>query len=73
MGRKARRNPQADEQEPHTRPMRRGELAQHSEALWFSRRGKWGGCAEEDCVLTWGDLGRTRPRERQRRVQQCTG
>jgi len=49
------RKPRADEQEPHTRPMRWGELAQHSEAHWFSRRGKCGGCAAEGCVLTWGD------------------
>lgn len=26
--------------------------------MWFSRTGKWGGCAGEDCVLTWGDLRR---------------
>ena len=53
--------------------------AQHGRAVngvkvpWFSRGGKCSGCAVEDCVLTWGDLDRTRPRERQRRAQQCAG
>ena len=60
MERKARRNPRADEQEPHRRPRRWGELAQHSKTHRFSRRGKCGGSAGEGGVLTWGDLGPAR-------------
>jgi len=45
----------ADEQEPHRRPTRSDELAQHSEIEWFARGGKCGGCAAEQRVLTWGD------------------
>ena len=37
------------------RPMRCGELAQHSEAARSSRRGKCGGRAGKQRVLTWGD------------------
>jgi hypothetical protein len=51
-------NPQVDEQEPHRRPSGPGELAQHSETVRFRPAGKWGDCAGEDCVLTWGGLPR---------------
>ena len=61
--RKTRQEPQADEQEPHTRPTGRGELAQHSEAVRPSPGGKWGCCAAEDRVLTWGDPEEEMPRE----------
>ena len=37
-----------------SRPMRRDELAQHSEVTWFARRGKCGGCAGKQRVLTRG-------------------
>ena len=55
-GRKARRKLRADGQEPHRRPTRHDELAQHSEVVWFTRGGKCGGCAEKHRALTWGDL-----------------
>ena len=54
----------ADEQKPHTRPTGWDELAQRSEIPSFSPGGKWGGWVAEVFVLTWGDLDRTRPRER---------
>ena len=40
------------------RPTRCGELAQHSEAVGFSRGGKCGGRAGKQRVLTWGDPAR---------------
>ena len=53
-----------DEQKPNRRPTRRDELApsyakapaakQHSEIVWYARRGKFGGSAEEQRVITWG-------------------
>ena len=46
----------ADEQEPHRRPARRVEVAQHTEDLWYGREGKCGGSAVEQRVITWGDL-----------------
>ena len=61
----------ADGQEPHragakrrqpaseamqATPTRRDELAQHSEIAWYARRGKCGGSAVEQRVLTWGGL-----------------
>jgi hypothetical protein len=39
---------------PHRRAVRGGELAQPSEAHWFARGGKCGGCAGKQRVLTWG-------------------
>ena len=44
--------PQAHEQEPHTRPTGSGELAQHSETGRFSPGGKCGGCVAEIRALT---------------------
>jgi hypothetical protein len=57
----------ADGQKPHTRPTGTGELAQHSEAVWFSPGGKCGGRAGKQRVLTWGDPGEEMPWEVSRR------
>ena len=48
--------PRADGQEPNRRPTRRVEGAQHSEDDWYARGGKFGGSAEEQRAITWGDL-----------------
>jgi hypothetical protein len=53
-GRKARRKPRAYGEEPHRRPTRRDELAQHSEIVWYARGGKCGGSAVEQRAITWG-------------------
>jgi len=60
---------QAYEQKRHRRPSRRGELAQHNEAHWFARYGKWRGCAVTVHVLIWGDLFHMRFHSEQRLYQ----
>ena len=49
-------NPRADGEEPNRRPTRRVEGAQHTEDVWYARGGKFGGSAEEQRAITWGDL-----------------
>jgi hypothetical protein len=49
-----RANLRADGQEPHKRPIRHDELAQHSEVVRCARGGRCGGSAAEQRALTWG-------------------